>query len=104
MPSVSPLHDTTKNIETITIKDVSNPSTQNINPLTAEDLKKILDQSTLQAKLYENLLLVSVEELKKVVIEVTREKVHTQEQGTIQVMVIDQGKLEKNGKTPKVKE
>ena len=40
--------------------------------MTVEDLKKNLDKSTLQAKLCENPILVSVEELQKVVIDVTR--------------------------------
>ena len=51
------------NIETITIKDVFDLISQNINPLIEEDLKKILDQSTLQAKLYDNPVLVSVDEI-----------------------------------------
>ena len=79
MPSVSPPHDTSVTTKTINVKDVSNTLAQNINPLTSEDLKKILDQSTLQANLCDNPILVSVEELQKAVTKVTREKVKTQE-------------------------
>ena len=42
--------------------------------LFADDLKEILDQSTLQVKLCNNPILVSVEELQKVVTKVTRDK------------------------------
>ena len=77
--SVSPPHYTSIPTENVTIKDVPDVSTQNINPLTAEDLKKILDQSTLQARLCENPVLVSVNELQKAVVEITRDKVNTQE-------------------------
>lgn len=66
-------------IETITVKDVPDNSTHNINPLTTEDLKNILYQSTLQARLCENPLLVSVDELQKAVADITRDKVNTQE-------------------------
>ena len=59
---MSPPHDTSTPVEAIIVKDVLDNTPQNINPLTIEDLKKILDQSTLQAKLCENLVLVSVEE------------------------------------------
>ena len=83
LPSFIPPHDTTQKIKTITIKDVSNPLTHNINHLTIEDLKKILDQSTLQEKLFGNPILVSMEELQKVVIDVTREKVNPQEPPSI---------------------
>lgn len=79
MSSASPPHDTSAISKIITIKDVSDASTQNINPLIADDLKKILDQSTLRAQLCRNLVLVSVEELQKVVTKVIRDKVNTQE-------------------------
>ena len=42
-------------------------------------MKKILDQSTLQARLWENLVLVSVEELQKAIAHITRHKVNTKE-------------------------
>ena len=42
-------------------------------------MTKILDQSTLQAKLCENPVLVSVEEFQKAVVDITRDKVNTQE-------------------------
>lgn len=58
------------------MKDVPNNFDQNINPLTIEDLKKILDQSTLQAKLWDNLVLVNVDELQKVVADTSRDKVN----------------------------
>ena len=61
------------------IKDVPKNSSQNINPLTVEDLKKTLDQSTLQEKLCNNPILVSVDELEKVVTDLTRDQVNTQE-------------------------
>lgn len=44
VPSQSPPHTTPA--EEVIVEDVSEPIPQNINPLTAEDLEKILDQST----------------------------------------------------------
>ena len=76
---MSPPHDTSMPAEAIIVKDVLDSSAQNINPLTTEDLKKILDQSTLQARLCENPVLVSVDELQKAIAEITRDKVNTQE-------------------------
>lgn len=76
---MSPPHDTSIPIETITVKDVLDNSTKNINSLTVEDLKKILDQSTLQAKLCENPVLVSVDEFHKVVTNCPWDKVNPQE-------------------------
>ena len=61
LPPPSPPHTTL--VETITIKDVPDTTSQNVNPLTIEDLKKILHQTSLQAQLCENSVLVSVEEL-----------------------------------------
>ena len=79
MLATSPPHDTSTPAKTIIVKDVPDSSSQNINPLNVEDLKKILDQSTLQARLCENPILVSVEELQKAVADITRDKVNTQE-------------------------
>ena len=62
VPAMSPPHNTRTPIEAIKIQDVLDNMPQNINQLIAEDLKKILDQSTQQARFCENLLLVSVEE------------------------------------------
>ena len=91
IPSMSPQHDTNAPTKTITVKDVPNSSTQNINPLTIEDLKKILDQSTLQATLCENLVLVSIDELQKVVANITRDKLNTKEpHSTIPLATSDQ--------------
>ena len=61
------------------MKDVTKTTPQNINPLTAEDLKKILDQSTQQAKLCEKIVLVSEEEYQK---EVSNTKVQPSRQTT----------------------
>ena len=47
LPPPSPPHSTITPIEIIKIKDVVDTSSQNINPLTTEDLTKILDQRTL---------------------------------------------------------
>ena len=47
--------------------------------MTTEDLRKILHQTTLQSQLCTNPILVSVEELQKVVDEINKEKVNTQE-------------------------
>ena len=77
MQSMSPLHDTNAPIETIIVKDVPDSSAQNIIPLTTIVVKKILDQSTLQARLCEILVLVNVDELQKVVPNITRDKVNT---------------------------
>ena len=43
LPPPSPPHSTITPIETIKIKDFIETSCQNINPLTIEDLSKILD-------------------------------------------------------------
>ena len=61
------------------MKDVIDTSCQNINPLTIEDLSKILDQSTQQACLCTNPVLVSVDELNKAVQNSSKAKVKTQE-------------------------
>ena len=61
----SPPHSTDTPAEVIKIKDVVETSCQNINPLTPEDLTKILDQATKHAQLGKNPILVSVEELQK---------------------------------------
>ena len=63
LPPPIPPHSTITPIETIKIKDVADNSCQNINPLTIEDLSKILDQSTQVARLCTSPILVSVEEL-----------------------------------------
>ena len=63
MLSMSPPYDTSMTVEIIIVKYVPNSLAQSINPLTIDDLKKILNQSTLQARLCENPVLVSVDEL-----------------------------------------
>ena len=60
MPSPSSPY-TSPEVEVI-VKDVTETAPQNINPLTTEDLKKILEQTTKQAKLCKNIVLVSEEE------------------------------------------
>lgn len=79
LPPPSPPHVTITPIETIKVKDVVDTSCQNTNPLIVEDLSKILDQSTQQAHLCTNLILVSVDELQKVVVDPKEVKVKTQE-------------------------
>ena len=79
MPAMSPPHDTNRPKKTIIVKDFPNSSPYNINPLIGEDLKKILDRSTLQAILCENPVLASVDELQKEVADITRDKVNKQE-------------------------
>ena len=79
MPPPSPTHATITPLETIIVTDVSGTSFQNINPLTAKELSKILDQSTQQARLCTNPLLDSVDENNKVVEDPSRVKVKTQE-------------------------
>ena len=79
LPPPSPPHSTFTPTETITIKDVTNTSGQNINPLTAEDLSKILDQLTHQAQLCTSPILVSVEELQKSVDKLKESQVPPQE-------------------------
>ena len=49
MPPPSPPHATITPTKTMIVKDVIDISCQNTNPLIAEDLLKILDQSTQQA-------------------------------------------------------
>ena len=83
LPPLSPPHDTSTPANTIIVKDVPDNSSQNINSLTIEDLKKILYQSTLQAQLCNNPVLVNVDELQKVVADLTRDKVNTQEPPSI---------------------
>lgn len=61
LPNVSPQHVISITTEIVIVKDVSNLSAQNINPLAKEYLKKILDQSTLQEKLCDNPILVTVD-------------------------------------------
>ena len=66
LPPLSPPHISSTPTNIVTMQDVPDNSGWNINPLTTEDLKKILHQTTLQAQLCTNLVLVSVEELQKV--------------------------------------
>lgn len=72
----NPKHVTPTPVDLVIVQDVPDTSGQNVNPLTIEDLKKILHQITLQAQLCANLVLVSVEELQKVVAMITKEKVN----------------------------
>ena len=74
MPPPSPPHATITPTETIIVKDVIDTSRQNINPLTTKDLSKILDQSTLQACLCTNPVLINIDELNKAEAS-TREKI-----------------------------
>ena len=76
LPPLSPPHIAITPAETINVKDVTDKLCQNINPLTAEDLSKILDQSTHQAMLCTNLILVSVDVIQRVVANPTRVKVN----------------------------
>ena len=78
LPPPSPPHTTPTPIESVTIKDVPDTSSQKINPLTIDDLKNILHQTTLQSQLCKNLVLVSVEELQKIVVKITKKKVNPQ--------------------------
>ena len=64
LPPPSPPHSTFTPIERIKIKDITNTSSQNINPLTAEDLTKILDQLNQQAQLCTNPILVVLKSYK----------------------------------------
>ena len=82
LPPPSPPHETSTPTIIVTVKDVPNTIGQNINPLTIEDVKKILHQTTMQSQICLNLVLVSVEELQEVVVEITQEKVNTQEPPT----------------------
>ena len=79
LPPASPPHVTSTPVDTVTVQDIPKTSSQNINPLTVQDLKKILYQTTLQSQLCTNPILVSVEELQKVVAKITKEKVNPQE-------------------------
>ena len=75
LPPPSPPHATPTPVESIIVKDVPDITGQNVNPLTIEDLKKILHQTTLQAHFCTIHVLVSVDELQKVVAKITKEKV-----------------------------
>ena len=77
-PPIHP-HVTPTPADTIKMQDVLDNFGQNVNTLTIEDLKRILHQTTLQAQLRTNLVLVSVEELQKFVDDITRDKVNPQE-------------------------
>ena len=65
LPPPSPPHGIITLAKIIKIKDVIDTSCQNINPLTIDDLTKILDQSTQVARLCSSPILVSVDELEK---------------------------------------
>ena len=79
LPPPSPPHSNFTPVETIKIKDVTDTTSQTISPLTADDLSKILDQSTHQAQLCTNPILVSVEELQKSIDKVKEGEVKPQE-------------------------
>ena len=63
LPPLSHPHGTHTPTKNMMVKDVANNSGQNINPLTTEDQKKIIHQSTLQAQLCNNPILVNVDKL-----------------------------------------
>ena len=65
MSSASPQQVISENTKSFTIKDVSNTTDPNINPLLEEYLKRILIPSIVQAKLCDNPILVSVNEIQK---------------------------------------
>ena len=67
LPPPSPPHSPITPVEIIKIKNVVDTSCQNINPLIVEDLTKILDQSTKKARLCSSPILISVDELQKLV-------------------------------------
>ena len=79
LPPPSPPHVATPPAGLDIVKDVPDTSGQNINPLNAEDLKKILHQTTLQSELCTNPVLVSVEELQRAMAEIKKKKVNPQE-------------------------
>ena len=79
LPPPSPPQSTDTPTEVIEIKDVFDTSCQKINPLTVEDLTKILDQATKHAQLCENPILVSIEELQKSVDKFKEGEVQPQE-------------------------
>lgn len=68
MLSVSPPHvdKVDQQVEIVKTKDVSENSTQNINPLIEEDMKQIFIDTTTKEKLCSHLVLVSVDEIEKV--------------------------------------
>ena len=76
LPPPSPPHVISTLADAIIVKDVTEKSCPNINPLIVEDLTKILDQSTQQERLCNNPVLVSVDELQNVVAESIRDKVN----------------------------
>lgn len=67
----------------IKITNVLDTFGQDINPLTTEDLKIILDQSKQQAILCKDPVLVSIDELQKLVESTVKDKVSTQEPPSI---------------------
>ena len=79
LPPLSPPHLTDTPTEIVQIKDVVDTLSQNIDPLTIQDLTKILDQSTHQAQLCTNPILVSIEELQKSVDEAKKGEVKSKE-------------------------
>ena len=58
-----PPHVTPTPADTMVVQDVPDTSGKNVNLFTIEDLKKMLHQTSLQAQLCTNPILVSVEEL-----------------------------------------
>ena len=98
MPNINSPQIISVSIETITVKDVFDLTIQNINPLMDKDLKKILDQSRLQAKLCDNPVLVSVDEIHKSMTNTIREELKTQEPPTITPQVTNVKSLDKVSK------
>lgn len=60
--------------DSIQIKDFPDNFAQNINPLTDDDIKKILKDSTMVAKLCSNPLLVRTNKIEKVEVATVGEK------------------------------
>ena len=78
LPPHSPPHSTITPAETIKIKDIVDTCSQSIKPLTTEDISKILDQSTQAVRLCTSPILVSVDELQKLVEKLKEVKVKIQ--------------------------
>ena len=93
LPPSSPPHVPITLAETITIVYVIDTFGENINPLTVEDLKRILDQSTQKAILCTDPVLVSIDELQKLVESIVREKVNQQEPPSI-ISIATSGQLQ----------
>ena len=98
VPRTSPLHEEKQSQQdSVTIDNIPSNSTQNVNPLSEEDIKKLELESTNTVIPCANPILVRIDESQKVRIASTEE--HQQDTSTILLHVAEVKEKESNEQT-----